>query len=861
MSKTNGRQDIDKNAIAQFYARLHGPEGQGWLVVWTRQDKATRAFDLREAGAMDLATNYCVDRAARNDVYAAVGLQGQQPQNGSRGVEKGVIAVPGVWADIDIEGPAHKAANLPKTEEEALNLVAAVGLAPSIIVRSGFGLQVYWLYREPLTLESEHDWAVAKSRSTRFQALLRQIAGSRGWAVDPTADLCRVLRVPGTFNRKIRGDARLVTADYFEGRYNASDFEDLLEGAEAPESTSPVPLSAGSFSRASLPPILEGCAWMRQCRDDAATLPEPEWYRMLTVVARCQDAERWAHELSKDHPKYTKRETNTKLKQASCEAIAPTTCAYVHSNLSGERFCGKCAFRGNVNSPIAIGRIGDASREPISAGHDATPTETPVKSQASKGAQAASRLEKYTDLGNARRFVDRYRGTVLYCDAWGKWFVWDTKVWREDRTREVFQKAGDLIRSLHDAAKDIQDKDEREAFLSHLRRSESYRALNAMVTLAKSDRSLARTPDDFDGSPWLLTTESGTLDLRTGKLRPHDPRDLITKLAPVAYDPSASCPNWLDFLAMIMNGRRSLVEFIQRAFGTCLTGVNSDKAMFILYGAGGDNGKSTMVDVFQSILGDYALRTPVETFLRKKEGAIPNDVARLKGARFVWASENDRGTRLSEALIKEMTGGDRMSARFMRAEFFEFYPEFKPWLATNHKPQVRGDQAIWRRLKLVPFDVTIPVEKQKPRHEVMKMFRAEFPGILTWAVKGCLEWQRSGLGVPEEVVAATREYEAEQDTFTMFLDEKCVRAAGVRAASIVLYRAYTNWAEEHGENPASHKMFASFMSERSFQKNRTMNGIVYLGIGLRADESDAAAQRPGAVPSVRGIREAEGEEV
>ncbi len=364
-----------------------------------------------------------------------------------------------------------------------------------------------------------------------------------------------------------------------------------------------------------------------------------------------------------------------------------------------------------------------------------------------------------------------------------------------------------------------------------------------MINLAKADDSIAVLPEQLDCDPWLLTVNNGTLDLCAGKLCPHDPKDLITKLAPVAYDPHSRCPKWLEFLSMIMNQRNSLVAFLRRAFGSCLTGVTSDKAMFILYGAGGENGKSTMVDVFQSILGDYAIRTPTETFLRKKEGAIPNDIARLKGARFVWASENERGSRLSESLIKEMTGGDKMTARFMRGEFFEFYPEFKPWLATNHKPQIRGDQAIWRRLKLVPFDVSIPREVQKPRHEVMAMFREEFPGILKWAVEGCLEWQREGLGVPEEVIEATKEYEAEQDTLAMFLSEKCVCLPTARVASNAIYKAYKQWAEDYGEPPMSHKVFGSCLSERGFRKQKTKTVILYHGIGLLSgDVYDERAQ-------------------
>ena len=451
---------------------------------------------------------------------------------------------------------------------------------------------------------------------------------------------------------------------------------------------------------------------------------------------------------------------------------------------------------------------------------------------ASGAATAATQIERYTDLGNAKRFVARHRGTALYCEPFGKWSMWDARRWREDERLEVIARAGDLIRSLYPLAKRIKDEDERKAFLRHLHRSESYRSLSAMVTLAKSDASMARLPDEFDADPWLLTVNNGTLDLRTGKLQTHDPRHLITKLAPVTYDPMAQCPNWLAFLDMIMNRRPRLTGFLKRAFGTSLTGVTSDKALFILYGPGGDNGKSTMVDVMQRVLGDYARRTPVETFLKKRDGSIPNDIARLKGARFVWASENERGSRLSEALIKEMTGGDKLAARFMRGEFFEFMPEFKLWFATNHKPAVRGDAAVWRRLKLIPFDITIPVDQQKPRHEVMEIFAREYSGILSWGIEGCLEWQRNGLGVPDEVVAATKEYEAEQDTFAMFLDEKCVRVPNARALSMDVYRAYKAWAEQRGESPVSHKTFASLMSERNFTKAKTMKGALYSGIGL-----------------------------
>jgi putative DNA primase/helicase len=859
--------EADRQAIRQFLERVHGPEPAGWLILWTRQDKATRAFNLGEKTALDQAVEYCAAKSPTFDVYAAVGLQHERPANTSRGAETGVSALPGFWSDVDIAGAAHKAEALPPTEQDARSLIDTAGLEPSIVVQSGFGLQPYWLFREPYQIESDGERQRLKSLSSRFQLNLRLRANVRGWTMDSTADLCRVLRVPGTFNHKVDGDIRMVTAEYGEQAYNLADFEDLLAGIEDPgevkRDAPQTDLPLTDLPPAKLPPILEGCVWMHHCRDTAASLAEPEWYRMLTVVARCEDAERWAHDLSRAYPKYSRRETQRKLKQASGDKVAPVTCAYVQSDLNGGRFCDECLFRGNINSPIAIGRIegvdAGAGDEPTSS--DAPPASETTATPGVGTAAAAIQIERFTDLGNANRFAAKYRDELRYCEKWARWYRWDSMRWREDEMLAVQQMAGTLIRGLYGLAKKIRDEDELKAYLAHLAKSESWRCLLAMVNLARSHPNIAIRTDDLDGDPWLLTVHNGTIDLHTGRLRAHNPKDLISKLAPVTFDPNAQCPNWLEFLNLVMNQRATLVAFLQRAFGCCLTGIASDKAMFILYGPGGDNGKSTMVDVIQRLLGDYATRTPTETFLKKKDGAIPNDVAKLKGARFVWASENERGSRLSESLIKEMTGSDKLSARFMRGEFFEFYPEFKPWLATNHKPQVRGDRALWNRLKLIPFEISIPKDRQKPHHEVMAMFRAEYPGILNWALQGCLEWQRDGLGVPDEVINATREYESEQDTFSMFLEEKCVRVASARVLSLALYREYKTWAEEHGETPASHKIFASLMSERGFAKTKTMKGALYQGIGVRTEDHYDAPKAAQAVPRQSQFGHDEGEEV
>jgi putative DNA primase/helicase len=828
--------DADKAAIRRFIERVHCRETSGWLVVWTRQNKATKAFYLAEPAAFDRIVDYTAVRALAYDTYIAIGLQGQEPANRTRGKEEGVVSLPGLWADIDFAGPAHKKHDLPLNEREAFSLIEAVRLRPSVIVRSGYGLQPYWLFHEPFLIETAAERENLKSLSRSFQLMLRMQAQERGWTLDPTSDLCRILRIPGTFNHKLAGDVRPVTAEYFDRAYSLADVREAISELDGSELSSPAELSP-QLPPATLPPILDGCGWMGHCRDDASTLSEPEWYQMLTVVARCQDAEEWAHKLSRSYPRYSSRETGRKLKQASGDKIRPVTCAYVESDLNGSRYCAGCLFRGNVNSPISIGRLEmptgpENARREDSAETIGRPSDN-TDSAPTTG--LAAQVERFTDLGNAKRFALRYRDQVLYCEKFTRWFWWDDRRWKEDETLQIYRLAGAMIRGMYTRAGQIHDDEKRKAFVGHLIKSESYGAQTAMLSLAKAEPVFAVHPSDLDRDPWLLTVENGTLDLQSGKLRAHAQRDRITKLAPVVYEPDANCPNWLDFLNMVMNSNQRLVSFLKRAFGCCLTGITSG-ALFILHGPTGSNGKSTIIDVIQQLLGDYAVRTPTETFLRKKEGAIPNDLAKLKGARFVWASENERGSRLSESLIKEMTGGDKLSARFMRGEFFEFYPEFKPWLATNHKPQVRGDRALWNRLKLIPFAVTIPKDKQKPRHEVMEMFRAEFSGILNWLVQGCLEWQKDGLGVPEEVVDATLEYEAEQDTFGAFLEEKCIQVASVRALSVALYRVYKPWAEERGETPVSHKTFSSLMAERGFAKTKTGKGVLYSGIGLRTDD-------------------------
>ncbi len=440
-----------------------------------------------------------------------------------------------------------------------------------------------------------------------------------------------------------------------------------------------------------------------------------------------------------------------------------------------------------------------------------------------------------TDLGNARRLVAAHGAELRYCHPWGKWFAWDGRRWRLDESGEVVRRAKATIRDLYREAAGLDDA-ARQALGKHALRSEAGARLRAMVDLAESEPGIPVHPDDLDRDPWLLNVRNGTVNLRTGALRPHERGDLVTKLAAVEYDPAADCPAFLAFLDRIMAGNEGLIRFLQRAAGYSLTGDTSERVLMILHGEG-RNGKSTFLEVLRSILGDYAIRTPTDTLMAKRENGIPNDVAALRGARFVSASEADEGRRLAEATIKDLTGGDTISARFMRGEFFNFAPEFKLWLGTNHKPGIRGtDQAIWDRIRLVPFTVRIPDSEQDKR--LREKLLAEASGILTWALEGCLDWQRDGLGEPQEVTEATAGYRAEMDVLGAFLDDRCVCHERAQVSAKALYAAYQAWCDETGEKPLTQQATGRRLTERGFDsaqlgKSRTRT---WLGIGLKTDD-------------------------
>jgi putative DNA primase/helicase len=439
-----------------------------------------------------------------------------------------------------------------------------------------------------------------------------------------------------------------------------------------------------------------------------------------------------------------------------------------------------------------------------------------------------------TDLGNATRFVTEHHSRLRYVIEGHHWLHWNGHHWVRDHSSTVTTRAAqDTVRGMYRDALAIKDDDKhRENAIKWAKRSASTGSIRAILEQGRAYRQLAISQEDLDQHPYLLACPNGTINLKTGKLLDSDPSHLLTRATTVPYTPDAPpAHRFYRFLHEVFGGDRELIDWLRRFVGYCLTGATREHMLAVFYGTG-CNGKSTLLTVLRAILGDLATTSPFETFVQSRNGDRPrNDLARLHGARLVTASESNQSRRLDEATIKEITGGDTIAARFLHQEFFEFTPAFKIVLATNHKPRVLGaDEGIWRRLRLVPFAQSFEGRKDDTLDEQL---RAEYPEILRWAVRGCLEWQKDGLGDAEAIKAATREYRAEEDVIGAFLDD-CTTPGGTATAS-ALYAAYEKWCEEASEDALKARTFGIEIARKDDIKRGKVNGQRgYHGVTLLA---------------------------
>jgi putative DNA primase/helicase len=445
----------------------------------------------------------------------------------------------------------------------------------------------------------------------------------------------------------------------------------------------------------------------------------------------------------------------------------------------------------------------------------------------------AERLAKLgeNDTDNAQRFAVRYGRKVIYTPGRG-YLVFDGKRYRPDSLHQCMELAKETARRIEREARYLIDKRDQGLRIKFSQASLSQGSLERMLNLAKP--LLAVEDSKLDADPWLLNTETGTVDLRTGRLEKHDARDLITKMASVAANPKAECPVFMKFIDRITDGDVEVMKYIQKCEGYTLTGLTSEQVLFFLYGEKGNNGKSTLVNTLRAMLGDYGVHTPTETLVVKQyDNAIPADLARLAGARMVTAIEANFNRQLNEARIKGMTGGDPITARLLYSNYSEFTPEFKLWLTANDRPRVREtDDAFWRRVRVVPLEVEIPLDDRD--RDLPNKLKAEWPGILNWAVRGCLKWQREGLAEPGTVRQATADWRKAADHLTRFVREALILDPEGAVSALALYNHYKGWCGKTGERPMSTKAVKAGLSNSFDVKHkRTKVGSQWLGATLR----------------------------
>jgi putative DNA primase/helicase len=732
-----------------------------------------------------------------------------------------------LWTDVD-----HCAV------DEVRERCRAAGLPePSAIVASGNGVHLYWMLTEPYVIDDvsdpppvftdfidqgeglkkkprkyikdadgakvyiddkdKHNAPSLSAKAQHVQDILAGIASKIGG--DHTTDLSRLLRVPGTLNRKDQRNGRepvrctLVKCDPTR-RYPIDEFARYAEA-------SPDRTRREMIAKVKLPAPRK--------------LSSPKLNRFHELLLICDTADVGA-----------RSEADFALCCWAVEHGVPRESVWREAQNVGKfREAGERYFDRTWE------KAEQHTRQKIFEKAKAKTRKKSEPNAAVRNPEAHPNEDfPLTDTGNAERFALQHGDDVRYCFAWGKWLCWDSTRWKIDNGGMVEQLGKQTVRSILHEAADEPDDDRREAIAKFAHASESVARRAAMLTLARSEPPIPIAPDALDKNQWILNCPNGRLDLRTGNLCDHRREEFITKLCPVEYHPDALCPTWLATLDKCFSRIYDLIDFVQRFAGCSLTGDVSEQILCIWHGIGA-NGKSTILNALMEMLGsDYAMKATADLLLMKRDTDHPTGLTDLHGKRLVACIETDDNRRLAEALVKELTGGDPIRARRMREDFWQFMPTHKVVLACNHRPAVRGtDHAIWRRLKLVPFDVVIPPDERDK--QLPAKLREELPGILAWAVRGCFDWQKHGLGEPRAVIEATADYQNAEDVLLNFISECCVTGPEARVKAADLLSAFKEWS---GDRHITTRRLTTMLIERGIERY-TNNGLWYRGVGLSAN--------------------------
>ena len=446
-----------------------------------------------------------------------------------------------------------------------------------------------------------------------------------------------------------------------------------------------------------------------------------------------------------------------------------------------------------------------------------------------------------TDLGNSERFLEKHCNDVKFCKQLKKWFIYNQGLWVMDANSILYEKAKITVRSIVSEA-GLADEELKKSIIEHAKKSESLSRIKAMIKLAEMAPEIQIHLNDLDANPMLLHCRNGVVDLLTGKLMPHDRKYLITKTAGITHDEESACPLWLNFIKKIMNNDEEMVKYLQKIFGYALTASTVEQVIFLLVGMG-CNGKSTLLERIRRVMGDYAKNSPAQSLLVSQSSNIRSDIARLTGARLVTAVEIGDDKRLDEALVKQITGGDPVTSRFLYKDFFEHSPTYKIFIAANYNPDIRGiDHGIWRRIRVIPFSVIIPDS------EIDKDFGQklddELSGILKWCIEGCLLWKQEGLGLPEAVTEAIDNYRKTSDVIGQFLEDCFIINSELQTSVKDLNLLYERWSKDNGQDPIKKRTIGLQMKIKGFIPSKSGSVRYWDGLGIKEpDKTDEKKEK------------------
>ncbi len=792
----------------------------GFLNIWTLDGNTSSWFavsDLRAAAERAVSISL-----QGHEVYYMTGLAREALSEREKGAEKDIIALPCLHVDIDLKADAHKAKGLPEDAETALDALNSVGLPePTVIVSSGYGLHVYWLFESPVRMDTEEQQQQkqqAKKLLVEWQQAFRNVWKAKGWKLDVTHNLDRLLRIPGTYNHK-RGGKRLVKP--FGGasgqKYTPEALREALESLPVPQEVTEI-----DFDNLPVPSTPQMTRMDTGAR--AAPVISDEWSLDLSDSDLLQKARE-----AKDGEKFTRLFDKGDSADFKSESEADQALLCLLAYWTGrDRMRMQRLFLTSAlgNRPKVRNRQDYLDRsidEACRTVRNVYKPEDYVKRQAVGSPVLSVRLETMptSSMTLADIFRERYGDDLRYVKEWRAWIRWNGQRWESDEGAHSVRKIAQnfLRHDMERMCQHIADDDKRKRCYAWVVKSQSDSGINGMLSLAADHLSI--TASMLDSNPMLLNVENGTIDLRTGERREQRKEDLLTKLAPVEYKPDADCPTFKAFVSRIFQNEAGtdqpdVESYVQRALGHSLTGDTSAQAMFLLYG-GGCNGKTTLLNAVKAVLGEgeYAMSARSEMLMVDRNRDNKEGEVHLFGKRFVASSETEAGSRFNESLVKRLVDNQTIRARKLYAGEFEFRPTHTLFLDCNHLPRITGDDfSIWRRVKVIPFLQQIMPE-ERDRH-MGERLAAEKSGILKWLLEGLRQYQVNGLAEPSEITGAIEEYRNQNDDVGLFLAECTEEGMDFYVSSEGLFKAYQRWAERNGiRNVMHNKGFSKKIKERT----------------------------------------------